>query len=174
MTAFDQAKIDDPRAFERFLRDKGYSRARAKAITARGFGGYSGEQDGISGLVKALEAKRGALPLEEKARERVRMVLAGPWSSWERFRAITVPEGGKIRIRATRAGNYVRGMSAFYELEVRFTAPGGSSQTARWLSNGGAGGNGPYPAAAGLQEVMIRGRAPSLAQRVVVWLDAVR
>ncbi len=39
MTAFDQAKIDDPRAFERFLRDQGFSRSRAKAITAKGFGG---------------------------------------------------------------------------------------------------------------------------------------
>ncbi len=63
MVEFEQEDIGDPRAFERYLRDQGFSRSRAKAITAKGFGGYSDEQNEISGLVKALEAKRAALPL---------------------------------------------------------------------------------------------------------------
>lgn len=62
------AAPDTPRGFERMLRDHGFSRSRAKAITAKGFcGAVSGAtDDDISKLVanlgrnrRALEAKSG-------------------------------------------------------------------------------------------------------------------
>ncbi len=101
------------------------------------------------------------------------MSLNGQWSR-DRFRAITIPEGGKIRIRAKSLNSFVRGLAAPYELKFFFTAPNGGRTDEDWLSNGGMAGNGPYPAAPGMQEVEIWGRARSIPQRVVVWLDVVR
>ena len=59
-----QEAINDPRTFERFLREQGFSRNRAKAITAKGFRSVHGlvpEPSEVSGLVKTLYGRKIAL-----------------------------------------------------------------------------------------------------------------
>lgn len=53
--------IEDPRSFERFLRDSGFSRNRAKAITAKGFKSAdlsAGESAEIAAMVYELKARQ--------------------------------------------------------------------------------------------------------------------
>lgn len=53
--------IDDPRTFERFLRENGFSRSRAKAITAKGFGVFRPSkqtEDNLQPLIEALEGSQ--------------------------------------------------------------------------------------------------------------------
>lgn len=63
-----QEAINDPRAFECFLREQGFSRARAKAITATGFKAADvDEKLMIEGLVNDLGTKKQCL-IENKRR----------------------------------------------------------------------------------------------------------
>ncbi len=56
---------DDPRAFERFLRDYGFSRTRARTITAKGFGAEGlGHADSHEITALVQELKRRKLVLE--------------------------------------------------------------------------------------------------------------
>jgi hypothetical protein len=168
---------DDPRAFERFLRDQGYSRMRAKAITARGFdgNGASPAEDGcIDSLVSLVHQKRLYLPVEEKSRKQVGLMLHRGWSRRERFPVFRASAGDKIRISAVSMNKFVRGLAAPFELKVFFTAPGGRREEKRWLSHGGRAGNGPYAVAEGMQEVEVSGFARTAPQRVMVFLDLVR
>ena len=55
--------IDDPRSFERFLRENGFSRSRAKAITAKGFRGVESSHD-LSKVIEQLQRRN--LDLSEK------------------------------------------------------------------------------------------------------------
>lgn len=52
---YDAGDINDPRTFERFLREQGFSRNRAKAITAKGFKVQQAE--GVDQLVAAVRDK---------------------------------------------------------------------------------------------------------------------
>lgn len=69
---------DTPREFERLLRDHGFSRGRAKAITAKGFVGAP-DTDGneIAALVEDIAQRKRALAGERKATVRKRVTL-GP------------------------------------------------------------------------------------------------
>lgn len=56
-SAFDPKQITDPRAFEEFLREAGFSRAFAKAVTASGFKAASGrceDDEGVDELAEIL------------------------------------------------------------------------------------------------------------------------
>ncbi len=79
---------DDPRAFERFLRDYGFSRTRARTITAKGFGadGFNhADSHEITALVQEL--KRRKLALEGKGRPPVGsyqlLAVVSRWSPWQ-------------------------------------------------------------------------------------------
>ena len=58
-TDFGTGDINDPRTFERFLREQGFSRNRAKAITAKGF--KHPKSDGVGQLVAAVRDKTNNL-----------------------------------------------------------------------------------------------------------------
>jgi len=61
-------EITDERKFERFLREAGYSRTQAKAITAKGFKGLNGglcEADEVQAIELALQLKARAAKLTQ-------------------------------------------------------------------------------------------------------------
>lgn len=66
----DAQTIETPRDFERMLRDAGFSRARAKAITAKGFkqGAFRDavDQDMVANIVQTLDTRRYRLDLKRK------------------------------------------------------------------------------------------------------------
>lgn len=61
----DAETIETPRDFERLLREHGFSRSRAKAITAKGFRGARSENQGtaleLEGLLQNLTMKKGRI-----------------------------------------------------------------------------------------------------------------
>jgi HK97 family phage prohead protease len=63
---------DDPRAFEHFLRNNGFSRTRARTITAKGFGGEPNAH-AIAALVADVKKRQAAL--EGKGRSSVNVDL---------------------------------------------------------------------------------------------------
>lgn len=70
------AAIETPRDFERMLRRRGFSRARAKAITAKGFRTRSdaalGEKD-IQTLLDTMDASRARLEQKRRFNNRIRL-----------------------------------------------------------------------------------------------------
>ncbi len=67
---------DNPRAFERFLRDQGFSRTRAKAIIAKGFDSGARENMGdVRALVSHVQDRR--TDLEEKVAILTRLLQGG-------------------------------------------------------------------------------------------------
>lgn len=54
-TSFETGDINDPRTFERFLREQGFSRNRAKAITAKGF--KRPQSEDVVQLISAVQQK---------------------------------------------------------------------------------------------------------------------
>lgn len=60
--SMNDPSIQDPRTFERFLRENGFSRSRAKAITAKGFKGdnFDGDTDVVT-LVSVLKNRQQRL-----------------------------------------------------------------------------------------------------------------
>lgn len=64
-SAADAAGIQDPRAFEKFLRDAGFPRAFAKDIIARGFKAAAGlrdaEENAVSDLVRSIRSSTSQL-----------------------------------------------------------------------------------------------------------------
>lgn len=168
-SADDLATPDD---FERFLCAQGFSQGRARAITAKGFNPAGHEPViGVDALVTRLQARQGRLVREIKNRQRLRL-LAGPdWSPWKRTTAFTATADARVAVKAysTNPG----GTKGPFFLKIRHTIPGGRRVISRWQSNGGMSGNGPYPVAAGIQELEISAMAspPAFAQNVVVDVD---
>jgi len=85
------ANLETPRDFERFLREQGFSRSRAKAITAKGFA--SPEAGSISQMVANIEYKRQRLLCETKNLSKIGLSLNRHWSSWKRSGAINPSTG---------------------------------------------------------------------------------
>jgi len=82
-SGFETGDINDPRTFERFLREQGFSRNRAKAITAKGFKCSDRQPDmkyEISSLVTDLKARQ--VYLETKKSGLIGDILEGAASGF--------------------------------------------------------------------------------------------
>ena len=159
--------IVSPRDFERLLREEGFSRARAKAITAKGFRtGFSPDDSLAAQTVKMLNYKRCILDLETKSSGRLEFVAGPSWNDdWRVLGVISPRVPSSFRITA-RTLNLGRKKGAFL-VRVRYNSRHGR-RTATWLSNGGAAGNGRYYVNEGMQEILVKAMAPGIPQRVEV------
>ncbi len=73
-TDIETGDINDPRTFERFLREQGFSRNRAKAITAKGFKtGHNAKDQEIHELMVNLLERKSKIETKRGARQRVRL-----------------------------------------------------------------------------------------------------
>ena len=117
--------VTDVRSFERMLRDNGFSRSRAKAITAKGFrcNGELPHREIVS-CIEDLQRKRCRLALEAKGSEmKIVQALSTRYGDWVSFRAISPSKPGQFVIRATPHGPaHITGP---FNLEVRYVSPSG-------------------------------------------------
>lgn len=160
--------IEDPRSFERFLRDSGFSRNRAKAITAKGFKSAdmsAGESAEIAAMVYELKNRRNDLNTKGMG-SKVEMVL--PPSIWTRWREFpyftpTEPTSFNIRVQSIMPGRTRHPI----QLQVKY-----NGKEFLWQSNGNPAMGMKYPLVVGAANVIkVRGRALGLfAQRVIVSL----
>ena len=175
---FDDS-ANDVRSFERLLRENGFSRSRAKAITAKGFRGAELDSDvsaEIAEMVQELERKNQQLRLRQKRGRHSLSLLANiTWGSWKRLATVsntpsprvTYVDRPKIHISARSANFSI--LKGPFMLKIKYVAPGGRRTESLWLSNGGGAGNGPYEIAEGIQEIMVKAiTAGSVPQRVIV------
>ena len=150
--------IEDIRSFERMLRDNGFSRSRAKAITAKGFrlsGLAVDETKEIGVLVDKLQTRQRQL--EEKAALAARLRLITAWGAWKRLRSVTLSRPTYFSLVVSRRSNSIARMPrAPIFLEVRYVSPTGGKKGS-WQSSGMATPN-RYLAAEGMQEFQIRGK----------------
>ena len=136
--------ISDERSFERFLRASGFSRSRAKTITAKGFkckmstakkeNTMISQEQEIAGLVEALEHKTKALNtnyLETKAPRELKLQLnANEQTKWLDFDPGGSYTNGKRKVYVTlaipmegRAGNTQNLRRSGLEYNIRFWDP---------------------------------------------------
>lgn len=170
-TDSEDPSIHDPRSFERFLRENGFSRSRAKTITAKGF--KSGEQEiNHSSLVDILEAKKTALQMMidndfdmKDFRKLVVTAHSGGYKNlWQHFPAFTVdkPSSFKLKysIHAPRSGPFT--------LKIRYQSKNGMRVIER-PSHGIR--NTSFPIPEGTQQVSIQAKSGAgYAQHVIVLL----
>jgi len=152
--------IEDPRSFEAFLRESGFSRTRAKAITAKGFKGAdltAGESAEIAALVYGL--KRRQQVFEGKGIGGKSLRFAVPpmgWSVWQVLASVTMSRPGYFNISA-KTLNF-GGAKHPFQLEVSYGA-GGRTQTFLWQSNGNPSRGKRYLLPEGMNEIRVRGRS---------------
>ncbi len=170
----DANDIETPRDFELMLRDAGFSRSRAKAITAKGFRqalsnselDYGVDGDAIADVIRLIERRRLQLVPEIKKFGRLEFVAGPTWN--DRWRVLGVispsaPTNFRIAARSLNSGR----LKGAFKLRVKYRSRRGL-ETATWLSNGGSAGNGPYLVNAGMQEILVKGMAPGIPQRIEV------
>jgi len=167
----------DIRTFERMLRENGFSRSRAKAITAKGFkaADFGADQSAqIAEIVTGLKNRQLSIH-QKQSRYKLSMLANVNWGSWERLATVsntpsarvTYVDRPKIHISARSANFSI--LKGPFMLKIKYVAPGGRRSEKLWLSNGGAAGNGPYEIAEGIQEIMVKAKtAGSVPQRVIV------
>lgn len=153
---FETGDINDPRTFERFLREQGFSRNRAKAITAKGFKGSSKDEMDFSALIAELQHKQNriikntALQLESKVSKRFN-IWAPPlmiWSAWTNMRQTVASDGtGTFSVSLDQIGEAVGRI----QVEIDYVSPRGR-QTGKFI----APGSKKFVAAEGWQEPKIR------------------
>jgi len=159
--------IADVRSFERMLRDNGFSRSRAKAITAKGFKAIGFDADESAEIAEMVEAlKGGQLQLEEKGfRERFQL-LAPPlplrrWGKWYRLKGITShptrPSSFEMKFTS------VADLPGPFEIEVSYVGPTGK-KTDKLLSPSSAKFQLPLNA---IQEPQVRARSLTINGQLI-------
>lgn len=136
MANFEDNSLDDPRAFERFLRDKGFSRARAKAITAKGFG-EPNTGEAVAVLIEQLKASQERLMTKrrdidvdkllralDRVTQTVNRVRLLPGQSKSRVPLLPVPLG-RVRFEID-APDY-----AHFECRINYTLYQGHGENAQ-------------------------------------------
>ncbi len=113
--------IETPRSFENFLRDNGYSRNQAKAITSKGFkaaGLGSNDETEIANLIR--EVKNRTLVLEGKGFVEHFNLWAGPriWGGW--FRLKTVVGLPKKKSTFNLKFESISDIQGPFQIEVRY------------------------------------------------------
>jgi len=168
---------DDPRAFEHFLRDNGFSRTRARTITAKGFG-YEPSADEIAALVAEVKRRQvmlescGLPTLSYKARYSVGLALTSGKDGVSAKRPVTIASispttPAKFRIMVTRR-NETEWQSPI-SLLFTFAEPGNRNGKFLWQSNANAMGS-EFTVAAGMQEITVRGWTTNFPEHVYVTL----
>jgi HK97 family phage prohead protease len=167
----DHGGIDNARSFERLLRENGFSRSRAKAITAKGFKASdisAGESAEIASLIYALKSSKQRLE-SKRFLEKLRFSLPPAWTAWQPFAVITTEEPSSFAIKV-RHFNLGKTKHPF-QLEVKYVSPQGS-RTFLWQSSGNPSRGKRYPVPAGIQELQVRGRSLGIfPQDVEISLD---
>ncbi len=156
-----QEAINDPRTFERFLRERGFSRSRAKAITAKGFKScFDGSED-IQDIIGELEAKQRAMAslwssaLETKGFEKLDVPAhaGGYKDKWYRFDSFTVDQPSQFKLNyrahAPRSGPFF--------LQVKYRSRSGRVVTEERPSHGIR--NKPFLIPAGIHQVSVKAKS---------------
>ncbi len=152
--------INDTRTFERLLRDNGFSRTRAKAITAKGFRAGDLQPDEsaeIAEMITELKARR--LSLEEKAAASAAINLLprfGPWKIATPSITLSKPTNFSL-IVSRRSSSIMKNPRGPIFLEVSYVSPTGK-KVGKWQSSANGTPN-RFLAAAGVQTLKVRGRA---------------
>ncbi len=156
----DAETIETPRDFERILRDAGFSRSRAKAITAKGFRSSRSPGETVETIAAEIGGKRQVIveivgsSLERKGFEKLVLTahVGGFKVPWKRFPSFTAAGPSQFKLsypaHAPRSGPFT--------LEVRYKSRSGF-KTVRRPSHGIA--NTPFLIPAGIQEVQVRARS---------------
>lgn len=159
-----ETPISDTRSFERMLRENGFSRSRAKAITAKGFKAVeldADESSEIAELVSDLKLRKMAL--EEKGTRSHNVPSPSKrFGDWISFGVLAGDAPSQFKVKATPKGpSHITGR---FELQVKYASLKGRTI-------------GRFPAQkifkvpAGTQEVFIRGKSlQSRGQQVWVSL----
>ncbi len=110
-----------PRSFETLLRDNGFSRTQAKAITAKGFkaaGFGASEETEIANMIR--EVKNRTLVLEGKGAVEKFDLWAAPqfYGGWHRLRTVVGPENGASAFEMKFES--ISDVQGPFEIEVRY------------------------------------------------------
>lgn len=169
--AMPNAQIEDPRSFERFLRENGFSRSRAKTITAKGFrcDGGAGE---IASLINEVKAKQslltGKISLDIEMKDFNKLVVPAVTSdfnsTWFSFRSFTVDQPSQFRLSYQAHGP----RSGPFLLKVRYKSRNGLKEEIR-PSHGIR--NTPFLIPAGIHEVKVKAKSGAgFAQNILLVL----
>lgn len=164
-TSMFETPISDARSFERMLRDNGFSRSRAKAITAKGFKAVdlgTDESAEIAELVRELKARQ--LVLEEKGtRSKNVPAQSTRFGGWISFGTFTATKPTEFTLKASSRGP--KHITGPFELEVKYKSERGPKV-------------GKYPmekrfkVPAGSQEISVRARSMQVLPQYI-WVTVI-
>ncbi len=122
--------IADTRTFERFLRENGFSRSRAKAITAKGFKGtemmHASNEQGIAAMIGELKSKSDLLHLITKGRPPVgNFQLAAVLSRWSPWKTIGVHGTTEDDYELTADFSLISNAETTFEAELEYVGKSG-------------------------------------------------
>lgn len=163
-----QNDINDPRTFERFLREQGFSRSRAKAITAKGFRSRDMEirQEDI---ILNLENRRAKILMETKGQSSVDLIaVIGRWSSWQTLAVLEPSEPARFKLRILSLNH--RALPGLPLLEVSYGARGARLVEEHRIIDQSK----IYRISAGYNEIRLRAKGSVNTQRLRVYLVPVR
>lgn len=100
------ADIETPRDFERMLRDAGFSRARAKAITAKGFRGGTKQLDSdLAEVVRTIAMSQDRIEQKAASSTTIRIFEGRTATGWLPSH---MPKSGMLNIRIVPPHRYAR------------------------------------------------------------------
>ncbi|WP_286828758.1 MULTISPECIES: hypothetical protein [Kordiimonas] len=160
----------NPQAFEAFLIEQGYAPPRARSIAVKGFAAddlTTGPE--IAALVDTLKARKAQLE-QKRMLPSVQLRVTGLWSPWERVPAFTLAKPTSFKLLVSRFANSLarNPLKGPLFLEFYYMSPTGR-QKGTWQSNGNGIAN-SFMAAAGTQEISIRGKTIGFDQVKVSFL----